>query len=125
MGKYTDYKRQPSLSERETSTKLHPIWQGVGFGLMILTPLLGYFGALALLEENSRRNWVTISADLLAPGKDPLLYAKIILTVALTLVIFTVFQLFTYVLYRLFGPSRYGPLDVPPVAYPKRRKKQR
>ncbi len=125
MGKYSDYKRQPSLNEREANSKLHPIWQGVGFGLMILTPVLGCFGALALLDENARRGWVTIPADLLAPGNDPLLYVKIILTIALMLVIFTFFQLITYVLYRLFGPSRYGPLDVPPVAYPKRRKRQR
>lgn len=120
MNKYRGYERQPSLYEPRNG--VHPIWQGIGFGLMVLTPILAYFGALVLLDENAKRGWIAIPPDMLAPGRDPLLYMKIALTVALMLVIFTVFQLIAFVLYRLFGPPRYGPLDVPPVSFRGRRK---
>jgi len=31
--------------------------------------------------------------------------------------IFLLFQLITFFLYKIAGPSQYGPLDVPRVAY--------
>ena len=115
MGKYKSYSRQPEGPPKKTG--IHPIWRGVGFILIILTPILAYFGALALLEENSLHGWVKIPNDLIAPTADPLLYVKIILTLALIFAIYIVFMLITFVLYRIFAPPRYGPYDVPPVSY--------
>jgi hypothetical protein len=43
------------------------------------------------------------------------LYATTILTVLLMLVGFGLVMIFYTVIYRLVGPSRYGPMDSPPI----------
>lgn len=117
--KYSSYQRPPGNNQERP---VHPIWRGVGFGLMILTPILGYFGAMLLLQENARRGWIAIPRDLLVPMADPLLLVKAVLTLLVMFVIFAFFQLITFLVYRIFAPSRYGPTDVPPVSYRGRRR---
>ncbi|HZW03724.1 MAG TPA: hypothetical protein VFF68_07350 [Anaerolineaceae bacterium] len=114
-GKYSTYNRgqQAPTKRREP----HPIWRGVGFALMILTPILGWFGSLLLVQENIRQRWVPIPADLIWGGSDPLLLVKILVALVLMLLLFAFFQLVTFLLVRIFGGSRYGPYDAPQVAY--------
>jgi hypothetical protein len=118
MGKHSPYTRYQATPRKK---EIHPIWRGVGFLLIVLTPIMAYAGALVLLDENVKQGWVRIPAELIASGTDPLLYAKIILTVVLVFLLYIVFSLVTFVLYRLFAPPRYGPYDVPPVHYRGRR----
>lgn len=115
--KYGNLQAKQQEMMRETRNYVHPIWRGVGFILIILTPILGYFGTITLLEENARQKWFVIPGDLLAPGADPLLYVKIGMTLILAFLIYFFFQFISMVLFRLLGPSRYGPYDVPPVSY--------
>jgi len=102
----------------------HPIWRGIGFAMIVLTPIMGYASALLLLDLNTKNRWLPIPGDLLIAGKDPYLLIKIILTIVVSLVIFLIFQLITFFIYRITGPSRYGPLDVPPVRYSGKRYKR-
>lgn len=115
MTKYQQYwqERKP----RPQKHQVHPIWAGIGIILMILTPILAYASTLVLLMENAKRRWFAIPPDMIAPGADPYLYVKIILTVFFIIVFSAIFMLITFALYSLFGPSRYGPLDVEPTAY--------
>ena len=117
MPKYSSYEAQQQEEIRKVRQEVHPIWRGVGFILIVLTPILGYFAALVLLDENAKRGWFTIPQDFLTNGADPLLLVKIGLTIILGLLIYFVLQLLTFILYSLFGPPRYGPYDVPPVVY--------
>ena len=120
MGKYgssSSFEAQQQRKMKEERQKIHPIWRGVGFLLMALTPVLGYFAGVVLLDENAKQNWFVIPAGWLASGNDPLLYVKIGLTVVLGLVIFLVFQFFSVIILQIFGPPRYGPYDVPSVTY--------
>ncbi len=121
MGKYGGYYRKqvPTGEERR---RLHPVWRGVGFAFMILIPFMAYAGAMLLLDANSRNNWFAIPRDLLLKtGSDPMLLIKIMTTLVLAFLGFMVIFFIGTVIGRAFGPSRYGPLDVPPVKY-KRRK---
>ncbi len=120
MGKYSSYQKESKRITEEERT--HPIWRGIGFIYMLLTPVLGWFGALVLLEENANQGWMRIPRDMLAPGRDPQLYVKIGLAIVIMFLLFVVFQLITFIVYRAFGPSRYGPMDVPPVAFRGKRK---
>ncbi|MFN7036113.1 MAG: hypothetical protein ACK4SN_07070, partial [Bellilinea sp.] len=106
--KYGNLQAKQQEMMRETRNSVHPIWRGVGFVLIVLTPILGYFGTIALLEENARQKWFVIPVDLLAPGADPLLYVKIGMTLILAFLIYFIFQFISMVLFRLLGPSRYG-----------------
>ncbi|MEN4013195.1 MAG: hypothetical protein ROW48_14255 [Bellilinea sp.] len=115
--KYGSYQAKQQEAIREARNYVHPIWRGVGFLLMIITPVLGYFGALVLIEQNAKQNWFTIPPEFIAPGQDPMLYLKIGLTILIAFLLFFLFQLISLILLRAFGPSRYGPYDVPPVGY--------
>lgn len=113
MGKYTTYNKPPEPKKKT----LHPIWRGIGFILLILAPVIAYFATLYLLDLNSQRHWFTIPRDLLVRGSDPLLLVKVISTIALVLVLYAVFMLITFLIYRIFGPPRYGPQDAPSEVY--------
>lgn len=113
--KYSQYSRDTGPKTRQ----VHPIWRGVGFALMILTPVLAYAAATLLIEQNKIHRWVAIPPELLIkqwPG-DPLIAVKAILTLVLIVLIGAFFTMVTFVLYSAFGPPRYGPFDVPPVTY--------
>jgi len=114
MGRY-----KISYSDRKDgyneTPEIHPVWRGIGFALIILIPVLSYFAGLLVIEANKLHNWVSIPPDLIAPKGDPYLYLKIILTVVISFVVYTVFMLITFVSHRLFGPARYGPTDAPPI----------
>ncbi len=96
---------------------IHPIWRGIGFALLILAPIMGYFAAILLIDLNRVNKWIPIPRDLLISGTDPYLLIKIIITIVVAFLIFLLFQLITFFLYKIAGPSQYGPLDVPRVAY--------
>ena len=111
--------RQKPTPKRET----HPIWRAIGLIMAVLIPIISYAGALVLLDLNGQYRWVQISADMLAPGTDSLLYIKIGLTVFIAMVLYAVFLLINFMAYSAFGPSRYGPMDAPPQTYKKRRRR--
>jgi len=118
MGKYQSRvvrKIEPSFVNRQ----IHPIWRGVGFAFMILIPFMSYFTADWFLKENVRQHWVEFPANLLikAQGVPEDLLIRIIVTVVLMLILYAVLTFFSLIIFRLFAPPRYGPLDVPPISY--------
>jgi hypothetical protein len=121
MGKNNTFStKQDDMQPNER--KIHPIWRGIGLILAIITPIMAYYGSLLLLEENGKHGWVPIPTELVAPGPDPYLYTKIVLTFVLIILIFAVFSMFYFILYGIVAPPRYGPYDVPPPKFRKRRR---
>jgi hypothetical protein len=110
MGRYTVVKKP-----EEKPPEIHPIWRGIGFLMMILLPLVSFAGALILLQENKARGWVDIPPKALIPGPYPEALVILFITVILCVALFAVFQLITFVVFKLFGPPRYGFTDVPPI----------
>ncbi len=93
------------------------------FILMLLTPIIAIFGSIVLVDANTKNGWVAIPRDLLYHGgSDSLLYVKILVGIVIFLVVTVIFQLITFILTSALGPARYGPLDVPPVAYREHKK---
>ena len=140
MGRYTSVQK-PEEKRPET----HPIWRGVGFGMMILLPIISYAGTRLLLQENDKRGWFEIPKELIiacpngnlvdfnpipilsfhVPCPATNLRAIIFLTIAIWVVLFALFQMFTFIVFRLFGAPRYGPTDMPPVTRKIRRRWKR
>jgi hypothetical protein len=127
MGNYGSYMVQkPRVDENR---KIHPIWRGVGFVMMVIIPLISYAAAVVLIEQNTKNNWIPFPFDLLAaPGDwyfygDPLFLIKLMLTVAFILVFFSIFTFVTFIINSAFGRTRYGPYDLPPVTRRRRRRK--
>lgn len=119
---YGSFEADQQKDLKEARQAVHPIWRGVGLILIFLTPIMGYFGALAILDQNKKMNWFQIPPEYLASGADPLLYVKIVLTILVGLFFYFFLQFITFLLYRLFGPSRYGIYDVPSVSYKSKRR---
>jgi len=112
------YSSRDSEDTRTLKPSVHPIWNGIGFALLILTPILGYFGAVMLLDLNAKNGWVAIPQSLLVPqASNPQILVIVIVTLTLIFLIGALFSAITFLLYSLFVPSRYGPMDAPYVRY--------
>ncbi len=114
MSHESRFSNKPRIKNEQKQA--HPIWRGVGFGLMVLLPIISYATALILIDMNNIERWIMIPRDLLVRNQDPLLLIKFLLTIILMAGFAIVLTLIFQLLYSIFGPSRYGPTDVPPVA---------
>ncbi len=76
MSNANRYSNQPKT--RNEQKQAHPIWRGVGFGLMVLLPIISYATALILIGMNNTERWIMIPRDLLVRNQDPLLLIKFI-----------------------------------------------
>jgi hypothetical protein len=117
MSRYNQH-QAPLPKESKLYPKIHPVWRGIGFLLMILAPIMAYAVTLVFLAGNTTANWIQIPPSLIVNWpQDPMILVKVISTLFFTLIFMIVFQFIYFLMMRLFAPPRYGPLDIPPVAY--------
>lgn len=122
------YKFVERVKQEKPFVKIHPIWRGVGFVMMVLIPIISYAATEVLIAQNTKSNWFLWPYDLMAkPGEllyngDPMLYLKILGTILFMLVFYGIFTLITFAVNSIFGVSRYGPYDVPPISAKARKK---
>ncbi len=118
---------------KERRWRVHPIWRGIGAVLIILIPILSYTGAYLLVRENLKNHWLQIPVDLMrsvnfvpvlkaVPELSGLVasigrvyYVDLVLTVFFMVVGFGLLTIIYGALYSAMGPSRYGPVDAPPI----------
>ena len=119
MGKYDKYNPQTHMAE--TPWKIHPIWRGIGCLLILIIPIMAIAGAILVVQENARRRWVPIPAELSQSIDLPLFgtvdsfLAVIIVALLLALIGFGAVTIIYSIVYSLIGPPRYGPQDAPPI----------
>jgi hypothetical protein len=123
MGKYMKYRYQ---QVRERRWKVHPIWRGIGVAFLVMVPLMSFAGAILLVRQNFKQGWIPVPAELLKFIDTPQLvalsqelgriyYLDIAVTLALMVLGFGIISIIYSMLYGIFGPSRYGPVDSPPI----------
>lgn len=121
--KYREYSSSNKPSMRDLR-RIHPIWRGVGFSMIVLIPIISYAGTMVLLQQNDIHGWFPLPTDILAqPGEllynlipDPLLYIKMMLIVALMFLFYLIFLLVSSMMNSMFGfNARTDPFYVPPV----------
>jgi hypothetical protein len=121
MAKYQKY--NPRDRARERPWKVHPIWRGIGCLMMIIIPIMAYAGAVVLVQMNLEQGWLPSPAELMQTvtipyvGSFPHLFAHLLVTLLLSLVGFSVLTALYSLMYRMVGPSQYGPQDAPPGDY--------
>ena len=116
MSKYTSRSSKPMEPSR-INREIHPIWRGVGFVIMIITPLLGFAAMTVFMDANFEQGWVQFPKELLVNGPDQYLLVKILLTILFMLVFYGILTFFSFLIFRIVAPPQYGPYDVPPVTY--------
>ena len=113
----TKYSWVTRKSETRKKAGIHPVWRGIGFIFMVVTPIVAFFMTTLILAQNATRGWFLIPRDLIAPGRDPYLYIKIGGTIVVVFIVYVLFLLVTFLTYRLFGPDRLGPQDAPQTSF--------
>ncbi len=119
MGKHRLNSSSRPMESSQNNRPAHAIWRGVGFGMMILIPVMSYALARLFLDENMTKGWIVFPKNMYiqTPPLPNDLLILIIIMIVLMLVMYAFFTLFSLIIFRFFAPPRYGPLDVPPITY--------
>lgn len=113
MSKHKIYRTE--TPPKPSKLPLHPIWRGIGCVLLIFIPLLSYLASSSLINNRQQISWLVIPQDLIfSQFRDSYIVIKLLYAGILVLAIGAVLALVTFALNRIFGPSRYGPHDIPP-----------
>ena len=130
MGKYSSNARRQARPQRNN---IPPLVRGIGCITMVLIPLLSYGVADYMIEKGPARSW-PIPLNLLgAPNIPEFMFrspalsgiaaflqnqnnlsANLILALAITIIIGGLMSIVYGYVFAMFGPSKYGPTDVPP-----------
>ena len=129
MSKYRNFERQRPVRRNEP----HPIWRGIGCLSMLLVPALS-LGISVILVQMAPSLGIQIPPDLLGrplmpeimfrvPGLVGILnwiqsldnlYAVLVFTFTVTILLAGVLALGYAFIYRIVGPPRYSGVDAPP-----------
>ena len=125
MGKYSQYE---SKKKKQPTNKIHPIWTGIGFLLIVIVPVITWAAANVLVDFGKTQKWSILRGMpryLQLPNflaSIPAFYqftridslpAVLIFFVILLLVFTAIFSVAYAAIYRVVGPPRYGPEDIP------------
>ena len=113
MSKYYDQYRRPTPKERPW--RIRPVWRGIGCVMLVVIPLVSFAIADVLVKENLQQGWLPIPYDLTGPSAYPYLYAKLGVTLLISVGIFALYTILYMFIYQLLGPPKYGPKDSPPL----------
>lgn len=113
--------------------KINPAWRGIGCVLFLLIPIMSWVGATMVLQSNLR---LPLPNELARPVVIPYIhvteldkiirsvnqffaasgfvFGQLFFTIILMVVGFGLMAFIYSLLYKIAGPPRYGPFDVPP-----------
>jgi hypothetical protein len=111
---------------KERRWVVHPVWRGIGLFFIIFIPIMSFAAAVLIVRQNMTEHWFQVPAELsrsfstpalkiLSPELNRIYYADFALTVVFLVLAFGIMTVFYSVLWRYIGPSRYGPVDSPPI----------
>jgi len=133
MGKYRSSARRV---EKPKDQGPHFVWRGLGCMMMIIIPAISYAAATLTIDYGLAHSW-SIPYQLLGYPKLPDLIYKSNALVALLAPITRIQNLYAYLglgilymivisgtisiiyaaIYSMLGPSRWGPMDMPPPKF--------
>jgi hypothetical protein len=130
MGFSAQQYRQP---RDQRPWKIHPVWRGIGCALLVLVPIMSWYATSLFLHSNEKvvLPWeltrvVTIPYTRVAQidkvivqinryfDSTGFVFGQIFFTIIFSIIGFGVIAFLYAILYRVAGPPRYGPFDVPP-----------
>lgn len=118
---------------KEKPWQLHPIWRGIGCVLLLIVPIMSWFAAQLFLESRlSTTLPYSLTQVVVIPfthvqevdkavlqvnlyfQRTHFLLGQVFLTVIFSVIGFGIIALLYAIVYRMAGPPRYGPFDIPP-----------
>lgn len=114
MAKHNMY--QSEIPPKPSKLPVHPIWRGIGCILIAVLPLASYFVTSIFIDNKEKYPWLIIPEDLLLKNypKDPLIIVRIVYALVFLIAVMAILSLFVSIIMKLFSPSRYEPVDIPP-----------
>jgi hypothetical protein len=125
--------QQFKKEQEQRPWKINPVWRGIGCFLILLIPIMAWFSAQLFMQSGVR---VIDSPELTKPivirqvhipqidavikqfnqfsASQHLVGGQFFYFILFLIVGFGVLAFLYAVLYRMAGPPRYGPFDVPP-----------
>lgn len=133
MGKY---RSSAVRRQKPVDTGPHFIWRGLGCLMMIIIPAISFASAHELVDYGLKHNW-SIPYQLLGTPKLPEViykssallavfgritqiqnfYAYLALGILIMIVLSGMISVGYAFIYRFLGPSRWGPMDMPPPKF--------
>ena len=130
MGKYSSSSRQAPKPKREDT---HIIWRGIGCLMMIIVPAISIAAAVETIKYGLDHNWaipyqllgVATLPDIFYKSSGlmtifgpltriPNLYAYAATSLLYMVLLGGMISVIYAAVYRVVGPSRWGPTDAPP-----------
>jgi hypothetical protein len=124
--------QQYKKGNKERPWKVHPVWRGIGCVMLLLVPIMSWFVAQLYLESQLS---TSLPYDLTRVVVIPLTHVRnldryilqanyyfrdvhfvigqVFLTVIFSVIGFGILALIYAIIYRVAGPPRYGPFDIP------------
>jgi len=110
MPKYDRY--HPEAEKKKEKNHIHPVWRGIGCVLIVIIPILSGIAANILINSRTQFAWLIIPEEIvLKQFKDPLILVKGVYLIIIALILYFIIGLITFVLNRIFKPSR-SPYDL-------------
>lgn len=128
MAEYNYFQKEKEPQSKETP----PVWRGIGCLIMVIMPIISGAATMVLLDFGQSQKWpflYQLSGFIRFPGvfyqiplvmvaanyisSIPNLKALILFFVLFMMLFSSVFTFINALLYRMFGPPRYSPLDAP------------
>jgi hypothetical protein len=125
--------QQLNRGRQEKPWKVHPVWRGIGCVLLILIPIMSWFITDLLLQSNQKAllppeltKVVAIPVTQIAQidrviiqvnhyfSDTHFVFGQIFFTIIFSVLGFGILSFLYAIFYRMAGPPRYGPFDVPP-----------
>ena len=126
------YSRYRADEKSEYPPPINPIWRGIGCILFLITPLIAFLIANEVMRSGIVHQYITIPRALNNTFTLPLFdvtfeffNATLLLTAGVTVALFSLFFVLYAAIYKIIGPSRYGPTDVPPIRSKRKVRKSR
>lgn len=134
---YSSRKYEKPREERKWD--VHPAWRGIGCFLIILIPIMAWAGATIVMNNTSftlpdnmtrpmiiqysKYAWMNPVIQWLNTniGGRGLTLGQVAFTLSFIVIGFVILAIVYGLIYRVVGPPRYGPLDVPPIKKGQRR----
>jgi len=92
---------------------IHPMWRGIGCVFMAIIPILSYIAANILIDNANSISWIVIPPEMILSNyTDPLILIRILYTAIISLILFFIISLTTFILNSIINPKRKGPHDV-------------
>lgn len=125
--------QQFQRGRQERPWKVHPVWRGIGCVLLLIIPIMSWYATALFLQSNTKvvlppelTRVVVIPATHIQQvdkviiqvnhyfDSTKFVFGQVFFTIIFSVIGFGVLALLYSILYRIAGPPRYGPFDVPP-----------